>query len=70
MAFPDHTHLFFNVEMDTNKSSDFGPPVFPLSYIRGNFYVRRIGLHLYKYRIYGTINLHLLKGVASVYQLI
>ena len=33
------------------------------------FYVRRIGLYLYKYRIYGTISIHILKGLAFVYQL-
>ena len=33
------------------------------------FYVRRIGLYLYKYRIYGTISIYILKGLASVYQL-
>ena len=34
------------------------------------FYVRRIGLYLYKYRIYGTISIYILKGPAFVYQLI
>ena len=34
------------------------------------FYVRRIGLYLYKYRIYGTITIYILKGVAPVYHLI
>ena len=34
------------------------------------FYVRRIGLYLYKYRIYGTISIYILKGLAFVYQLI
>ena len=34
------------------------------------FYVRRIGLFLYKYRIYGTISIYILKGLAFVYQLI
>ena len=33
------------------------------------FYVRRIGLYLYKYRIYGTISIYILKGLAFVYQL-
>ena len=28
------------------------------------FYVRRIGLYLYKYRIYGTISIFILKGLA------
>ena len=36
----------------------------------GHFYVCRIGLYLYKYRIYGTISIYILKGLASVYQLI
>ena len=34
-----------------------------------HFYVRRIGLYLYKYKIYGTISIYILKGPASVYQL-
>ena len=34
------------------------------------FYVRRIGLYLYKYRIYGTITIYILKGLALAYQLI
>ena len=34
------------------------------------FYVRRIGLYLYKYRIYGTISIYILKDLASLYQLI
>ena len=34
------------------------------------FYVRRMGLYLYKYRIYGTITIHILKGLAPVYHLI
>ena len=33
------------------------------------FYVRRIELYLYKYRIYGTISIYNLKGLAFVYQL-
>ena len=32
------------------------------------FYVRRIGLYLYKYRIYSIISIYVLKGLASVYQ--
>ena len=36
----------------------------------GHFYVRSIWLYLYKYRIRGTIGMHILKGLASVYQLI
>ena len=39
-------------------------------YYEGHFYVRRIGLYLYKYRIYGTISIYILKGLAFVYQLI
>ena len=34
------------------------------------FYVRRIGLYLYKYRIYGTISIYILKALTFVYQLI
>ena len=34
------------------------------------FYVRRIGLYLYKYRIHGTITIYILKGLAPVYHLI
>ena len=34
------------------------------------FYVRRIGLYLYKYRIYGTITIYILKGLGPVYHLI
>ena len=34
------------------------------------FYVRRIRLYLYNYRIYGTISIYILKGLAFVYQLI
>ena len=33
-------------------------------------YVRRIGLYLYKYRIYGTITIYFLKGLAFIYQLV
>ena len=33
-------------------------------------YGRRIGLYLYKYRIYGTTSIYILKGLASVHQLI
>ena len=33
------------------------------------FYVRRIGLYLYKYRINDTISIYILKGLAFVYQL-
>ena len=36
-------------------------------YTRVIFYVRRIGLYLYKYRIYGTISIYILKGLAFVY---
>ena len=39
-------------------------------YTRVIFYVRRIGLYLYEYRIYGTISIYILEGLASVYQLI
>ena len=39
-------------------------------YTRVIFYVRRIGLYLYKYRIYGTISIYILKGLAPVYHLI
>ena len=38
-------------------------------YKRVIFYVRRMGLYLYKYRIYGTISIYILKGLAFVYQL-
>ena len=38
----------------------------PTQTYRVNFYVRRIGLYLYKYRIYGTISIYILKGLASV----
>ena len=34
------------------------------------FYVRRIRLYLYKYRIYVTISIYILKGLASVHQTI
>ena len=34
------------------------------------FYFRRIGLYLYKCRIYGTISIYILKRRASAYQLI
>ena len=37
---------------------------------RVNFFVCRIGLYLYKYRIYCTISIYILKGLPSVYQLI
>ena len=36
----------------------------------GHFYVRRIGLYLYKYRIYVTISVYILKGPPSFYKLI
>ena len=39
-------------------------------YTRVIFYVRRIGLYLYKYRSYGTITIYILKGLAPVYPLI
>ena len=38
-------------------------------YTRVIFYVRRIGLYLYKYRIFGTISIYILKGLAFVYPL-
>ena len=41
-----------------------------ISIYEGHFYVRRIGLYLNKYRIYGTISIYILKGLAFVYQLI
>ena len=34
------------------------------------FYVRRIRLYFYKYRIYGAITIYILKGLAPVYHLI
>ena len=44
---------------------------FPVTdYTRVIFYVRRIGLYLYKYRIYGTISIYVLNDLAFVYQLI
>ena len=39
-------------------------------YTRVVFYFRKIGLYLYKYRIYGTISTYFLKGLAFAYQLI
>ena len=39
-------------------------------YTRVIFYVRRIWLYLYKYRIHGTITIYILKGLAPVYHLI
>ena len=36
----------------------------------GHFYVRRIGLYIYKNRVYGTITIYILKGLAFVYQLV
>ena len=50
-------------QVPTGKASIF-------SRTRVIFYVRRIGLYLYKYRIYGTISIYILKGLAFVYQLI
>ena len=41
-----------------------------MQYMRVIFYVRRIGLYLYKYRIYGALSIYILKGLAFVYQLI
>ena len=32
------------------------------------FYIRRIGLYLYKYGIYGTTSIYSLKGLVFVYQ--
>ena len=49
--------------LDTNDG-------FYYSYTRVIFYVRRIGLYLYKYRIYGTISIYILKGLSSFYPLI
>ena len=40
-----------------------------MRYTRVIFYVRRNGLYLYKYRIYGTITIYILKSLAFVYQL-
>ena len=40
-----------------------------LAFTRVIFYVRRIRLYLYKYKIYGTISIYILKGLAFVYQL-
>ena len=42
----------------------------PVKRTRVIFYVRRIGLYLYKYKIYGTISIYILKDLASIYQLI
>ena len=36
----------------------------------GQFYVRKNGLYLYKYRIYGTLTMYILKGLAPGYHLI
>ena len=52
------------------KKVDLAQTPFFNIYTRVIFYVRRIGLYLYKFRIYGTISIHILKGLASVYQLI
>ena len=41
--------------------------ILPSRLTRVIFYVRRIGLYLYKYRIYGTIRIYILKGPAFVY---
>ena len=49
------------------RQGDF---IMPSLYTRVIFYVRRIGLYLYKYKIYGTISIYFLKGLASIYQLI
>ena len=46
--------------------SDIWPKI---EHTRVIFYVRRIGLYLYKNRIYGTISIYILKGLAFVYQL-
>ena len=40
------------------------------SFTRVIFYVRKIGLYLNNYKIYGTISIYILKGLAFFYQLI
>ena len=37
-----------------------------MSTYEGHLYVRRIGLYLYKYRIYGTISIYILKCLACL----
>ena len=44
--------------------------IIPVYCLRVIFYVRKIGLYLNKYRIYGTITIYILKGLAPVYHLI
>ena len=44
--------------------------LFYCSITRVIFYVRRIGLYLYKYRIHGNINIYILKGLVLVYHMI
>ena len=39
-------------------SQKYAFKLFEKSKYKGHFYVRRIGLYLYKYRIYGTISIY------------
>ena len=59
--------------MNDENDDEYGPInaliYKPVRY-EGHFYVRRIGLYLYKNRIYSTISIYILKGLAFVYQLI
>ena len=67
-GLPSILSLFRN---EFNKFNNTGARMLDSFYhTRVIFYVRRIGLYLYKYRIYGTITIYILKVLPSVYQLI
>ena len=58
------------IEVDLVQRGDIMKVIWAnLTHTRVIFYVRRNGLYLYKYRIYGTISIYILKGLAFVYQL-
>ena len=63
---PWFTPKFRLPSISREKLTDFHQ----ILYTRVIFYVRRIGLYLYKYRIYGTISIYILKGLPFFYQLI
>ena len=60
----------YSLEILSGLIWNSGSKLFDSDVTRVIFYVRRIGLYLYKYRIYGTMSIYILKGLAFVYQLI
>ena len=62
--------LLFHIKIRSLHSGRSGTISLNIQYTRVIFYVRRIGQYLYKYRIYGTITIYILKGLPPVYHLI